>query len=220
MPGMALSQPAMPLKTVAAPWVTAAEWQAVHQTFRYLIHHHESSLNNIRVSAFRLAELLKIIILMADRLCQSTCRYCPDPCCAKAWAWFDYKDLLFMHLCGLDIPGSQTLSAPGDRCCYLGHRGCQLPRITRPWVCTWYVCPSQAARIKRKSAVIRGTFERTVGLVKQQRLDMESAFIRMTTGGTGRYKSGITRFESERCGGLDSQQQEAGPERRLPVNWL
>jgi hypothetical protein len=83
MPGMALSQPAMPLKTVAAPWVTAAEWQAVHQTFRYLIHHHESSLNNIRVSAFRLAELLKIIILMADRLCQSTCRYCPDPVVQK-----------------------------------------------------------------------------------------------------------------------------------------
>lgn len=74
-----------------------------------------------------------------------------------------------MHLCGIDIPGNQALSAPGDRCRYLGYRGCRLPRDARPWVCTWYVCPTQAARLRGVPVAYRETFEQTVVRVKQQR---------------------------------------------------
>jgi hypothetical protein len=130
----------------------------------------------------RLADRLATLCLAADRLCRSTCRFCPDPCCENAWAWFDFKDLLFMHLCGMETPGGQTLSTPGDRCRYLGHRGCRLARLTRPWVCTWYACPPQAARLRRMPEARRAAFEGTVKRVKAERAALETAFIRITAG--------------------------------------
>ena len=171
-----------PCEAVTAPWSNPAEWRAVNQAISRLIHHHDPFFTPTRAIALRLADHLKSLLFTADRLCRSTCRFCPDPCCEKAWAWFDFKDLLFMHLCGSEIPGSQALSAPGDRCRYLGHRGCRLPRIMRPWVCTWYVCPTQAARMRRVPVALRGTFERSVDRVKQQRTALEAAFIHITTG--------------------------------------
>ena len=176
------TRPNTPREAVAAPWSNPAEWQAVNQAFIRLIQRHDPFFASIRACALRLADHLNSLFLTADRLCRSTCRFCPDPCCEKAWAWFDFKDLLFMHLCGIEIPGSQALSAPGNRCRYLGHRGCRLPRNARPWVCTWYVCPTQAARMRRVPVALRGTFERTVGRVKRQRTALEEAFICITTG--------------------------------------
>ena len=173
-----------PREAVAAPWSTPAEWRAVNQAFNHLIQRHDPLFTPTRAIAFRLADRLDSLFFTTERLCRSTCRFCPAPCCEKAWAWFDFKDLLFMHLRGIEIPGSQALSAPGDRCRYLGHRGCRLPRIMRPWVGTWYVCPTQAARMRRVPVALRGEFEQSVDRIKQQRLALEAAFIHITIGET------------------------------------
>jgi hypothetical protein len=37
-----------------------------------------------------------------------------------------------------------------DRCRYLGPRGCRLSRLDRPWVCTWYLCPTQRERLRNE----------------------------------------------------------------------
>ena len=205
---------------MTTPWVDAGEWQAINQAFRYLVQHHKSSMQHIFSSASRLAELFGLVFYTADELCHSTCRHCPDPCCAKAWAWFDFKDLLFMHLIGLEIPESQTLSFSGDQCRYLGNRGCRLPRIARPWICTWYYCPPQVARMKSKPAVLMGTFERIVRLVKQQRLELETAFVGITIAGTSSCRNGYERLNAEMDQRIDIQLREASPESLLPINWI
>ena len=161
--------------------MTDSDWREINRSFGYLIQRHKTSLECIHSLVARLAELLTIISKNADDLCRSTCRYCPDPCCTKAWAWFDFKDLLFFHLSDLEIPASQTISLSNGRCRYLSAHGCRLPRTTRPWICLWYFCPSQVKRLKNNPALSYETFKRIIRRIKQLRLALELEFVKITT---------------------------------------
>ena len=89
---------------------------------------------------------------LLDELCMATCTYCPDPCCFSAYAWFDFRDLLFAHLNGLAVPPAQLMTDRKMICRYLGVRGCTLERISRPWICTWYLCPAQLGALRADAA--------------------------------------------------------------------
>jgi len=87
-----------------------------------------------------------------DELCAATCPWCPDPCCLGAKIWFDVKDLLLFHLTGRTLPPAQPIASWQDRCRYVGLRGCRLNRVLRPWICTWYLCPTQKARLRKQNS--------------------------------------------------------------------
>ncbi len=115
---------------------------------------------------------------LLDELCTTTCTYCPDPCCFSAYAWFDFKALLFAHLNGLAIPPAQLMTDRKMICRYLGNRGCTLERISRPWICTWYLCPTQLGALRADAA--RGKkafFLETAAEIRRERKEMETAFI-------------------------------------------
>ncbi|MBW2247710.1 MAG: hypothetical protein JRF62_11105, partial [Deltaproteobacteria bacterium] len=59
--------------------------------------------------------------------------------------------------------------------------GCMLPRITRPWVCTWYLCPTQKANLRQKPKSVQYLFSRAVQAIKTGRKEMESEFIRIVS---------------------------------------
>jgi hypothetical protein len=112
-----------------------------------------------------------------DQLAAATCAVCQDPCCRHAKVWFDFRDLLFLHLHGVPLPPHQLRRHLQDPCRYLGRRGCRLPRGSRPWICTWYICPLQRAAIERD---IPGGGIRVDGLraqVKSRREALERAYL-------------------------------------------
>ena len=160
--------------------MTDSDWREINQSFRYHIQRHQASLECIHSLVTTLTDLVKIISKNADYLCRSTCHYCPDPCCTKAWAWFDFKDLLFLHLSDLEIPANQTISSSNDRCRYLSAHGCRLPRMTRPWICLWYFCPPQIKRLKQNPVLPFETFTRIIRRIKQLRLALELEFVKIT----------------------------------------
>jgi hypothetical protein len=178
---MTLKRVNRPSAKLSAPWMTDGDWIEINQSFRYLIQRHKLTFDHIHSSVVRLTELLTVVHRKADDLCRSTCRYCPDPCCTHAWAWFDFKDLLFMHLSNLEIPASQTISSSNDHCIYLSARGCRLSRMTRPWVCTWYFCPPQINRLKKNPAFSLEAFTRIIKRIKKARLALEVEFVEIST---------------------------------------
>jgi hypothetical protein len=93
--------------------------------------------------------------------------------------WYDLRDLIFLQFNRLSIPLSQTISDIKETCCYLSHKGCTLPRITRPWICTWYLCPAQTANVKDRSANQWQTLSRVLGDIKARRKQLEDEFIRV-----------------------------------------
>ena len=82
-----------------------------------------------------------------DDLCARTCPSCADPCCAHAKVWYDFKDLVYLHFGAPSIPPGQVIDSLDHTCRYLKAAGCTLPRVQRPFVCTWYLCAAQKARM-------------------------------------------------------------------------
>jgi hypothetical protein len=89
--------------------------------------------------------------------------------------------LLFLHLNGHQIPPAQLLADFKETCSYLSPKGCILPRFSRPWVCTWYLCPTQKANFRQKPNSVQDKFSRAVQAIKTGRKEMESEFIRIVS---------------------------------------
>ena len=167
-------------KITLPPWGSMALWNEACDSINYLI---DQNKNHFTM-AFNLAEQikghLKLIFPLLDELCYMTCPWCPDSCCLKATIWTDFKDLLFLGLAGELFPPFQLIKSSSDTCCYLGERGCILPRIRRPWNCTLYLCPTQNRILRRKSSGIQKKFSQTLQAIKTGRKEMEDEFIKIT----------------------------------------
>jgi hypothetical protein len=125
----------------AIPWATDAQWQEVHAAFKVSLGRWPSRMEQARFQAAAIAHHLDRLADFFAQLASVTCAVCPAPCCRHATVWLDFQDLLFLHLHGEPLPSHQlrrNLHAP---CRYLGARGCRLPHRSRPWICSWYICP-------------------------------------------------------------------------------
>ena len=164
------------------PWGSIAKWKIVNRDLVYLINRHYDELKIAMKLARDLETRLSLIFPLLDDLCSATCPWCPAPCCLTAEVWIDFKDLLFLQLGGHPIPDKQLRSNSNKVCHCWNPKGCALPRISRPWICTWYLCPTQQANLRQKARHTQDEFNRLVQAVKVCRTEMEDEFIRIVCG--------------------------------------
>jgi len=163
------------------PWGSKVKWQIVNRDLDYLIYRHYDALKDAVMLARDLQVRMVSIFSLLDDLCRVTCPWCPDPCCLAARAWIDFKDLLFLHLAGHPVPPEQLLSDFKESCRYWSPRGCMLPRISRPWVCTWHLCPTQKVNLRRKAPSVQEKMRHAVQRITAGRKVMETEFIRIVS---------------------------------------
>jgi len=161
----------------ARPWSSATSWQEVNQTLDYLLWRNRSSLVKATELARVIQSQLETMFPLLDELCAETCPWCPDPCCGVATVWIDFQDLLFLHLSRQKIPPLQLQKEKDGNCRYSGPRGCLLPRLSRPWVCTWYLCPPQTGKLRSMPVRVRENLKNAVRIIKTSRKAMETEFI-------------------------------------------
>jgi hypothetical protein len=94
-----------------------------------------------------------------------------------AKVYFDFSDLLFLHLTHQPIPQDQLRHNRQDICRFLGPKGCTLSRIVRPWACTRYMCPPQMGVLRKRDPGTQAFFNDSILAIKVLRQDMESEFI-------------------------------------------
>lgn len=161
-------------------WGSTDAWREANETLSYLIQRHRRGLNRAIAYAEAIRCELVPVFTVLDTLCVRSCPWCPDPCCQVAKIWIDFKDLLFLHLTGGPVPPAPLLAELTDICRYLGPRGCLLDRISRPWICTWYLCPTQQ-RVIQRGREDAGMIERAFAAIKDGRKKMESEFIHVVS---------------------------------------
>ena len=159
------------------PWGTVSKWEKVNQGLNYLIKKHKKKLSLVFDLAREIEKELELIFPVQDKLCLLTCSNCPDPCCLNATVWFDFKDLLFIHLTGFFVPHHQLIEKRGDQCTYHSPKGCRLHRLARPWTCTLYFCPSQNNNFKLRNNDAIIDYENSIGFLKTARIKLENDFI-------------------------------------------
>ncbi len=167
------------LLKLSPPWGSIPSWQEANLSIDFHLKRYYPRLKPaLQIARETRIRLESIFPLLGD-LCMMTCPRCPDACCLSASPWYDLRDLIFLHFNRLSIPLFQTISDIKETCCYLSHKGCTLPRITRPWICTWYLCPAQTANVKDRSANQWPTLSRVLGDIKARRKQLEDEFIRV-----------------------------------------
>jgi hypothetical protein len=164
-------------ETAALYWADARLWREANHSLSRLLRIWSGRLGRARRMAQRIEALFCFVIPVMEELCEVTCPACTDPCCLRARARFDLADLLFLHLAGQAIPLAQA--GPDDRaaCRYLGSTGCILPRLSRPWVCRWYLCPQQKRLVRLDPASGQRRFELALARIRRLRRDLEGTFI-------------------------------------------
>ncbi len=164
---------------LAPPWRTSETWQEANWSVADHMMSYGSDLGSFKGLFRDIKERMNTIFSMLDELCDNTCPWCPDPCCLSASVWFDFRDLLFLHASGNPIPPSQPKQDLKATCRYLGHRGCSIPRISRPWICTRYLCDSQLACLRKKDQETQDVFNQAIQTVNKKRTAIEDVFIRV-----------------------------------------
>ena len=163
------------------PWAPTDDWQVVNGSIRFHLERYPEEFKSVVSLAQSVKHHLEAIFPFLHELCADSCPWCPEPCCLKASVWFDFKDLLFLHFIQQSIPPAQPKANLGMPCRYLGPKGCRLPRLTRPWICTWYLCPTQTAKLRngqqKKQKVMKGAMAQ----IKSERNLLENEFIRIIT---------------------------------------
>ena len=160
----------------SVPWLLHTTWEEANTSLSASLQRNWSALSDSRRYAGQLRHLLEDLFPLMEGLCHQTCPDCADICCRRAWVWVDFKDLLFMHLADIALPPQQLLRNQGDRCRYAGPAGCQLDRLQRPFICTWYLCPAQSRILDRQPSG-KQHLSRTLEQIKSHRKQMEESYI-------------------------------------------
>lgn len=158
-------------------WGSDAEWKEANASIGHLARIHNKKLGGALRKVREMQAKLTTLYPLLDEFCKDTCVQCSSPCCVTATVWLDFCDLIFIHLSGQTIPPRQLIEKQPDSCRYNSPSGCLLPRLSRPWVCTLYLCPPQMALLRLKDDYIRRTFEETVKSLKADRKMLENMFI-------------------------------------------
>jgi len=159
------------------PWGLDREWKEANRSFKIHIDRYRSELGSVFLSAQDVRNRLALISSLLHTLALETCRFCPGSCCQTASPWYDFRDLLFLHLTDVIVPERQLLQQRNDICRYESPAGCRLERLQRPFVCTWYLCPAQKRELDERTAEKKIVFV-TLQEIKSLRKEMEISFIK------------------------------------------
>jgi hypothetical protein len=156
----------------------ARTWHESNCALARLLARHRRALKAAVATAEAIGRGIDELTPLMAALCCRTCRFCPEPCCINNTVWFDFKDLLLLHLLDCPIPACQAASDLKEACPYLGHHGCRLPPRIRPWMCIQYLCPAQRAILAQKGRFPALDLPGKIAIIETQRARMEETVVR------------------------------------------
>ena len=157
-------------------WDSPYKWREAQLSLDYHLHRYAGRRWDLKALADAVAQKIIALDPVMDALCAQTCPGCKDPCCGRATVRYDFRDLVFLHINGKGLPVSQLETGDGRACSCLGENGCSVERLLRPFMCTWYLCPGQAALLRNE--VWRGyDLPERLREIQKDRKELEKGFL-------------------------------------------
>jgi len=160
------------------PWGNRQEWQTINEILATTLFCLEERARLIR-SAQALHGYLDTLGETMSTAAVDSCPTCTTICCLHARPFYNFQDLLYLHLAGLQPPakGQPVLTTEGqtNHCQYLRTSGCVLKREVRPWICTWYICPDMKKLLQPQLTMVVPLID----TIKRKREELENTFIEM-----------------------------------------
>lgn len=171
------NRPSHSMQGFSPPWSAQTEWQEANDAMAATLRNCSRRIDLLRDIAEQIGRRVKLLDPMLDGLCRDTCPDCTDNCCERATVWYDFKDLLGFHLGMAAVPDAQLPPSPERPCKFLATDGCALPRIERPFICTWFLCAAQKSVLEGWPASRRQFLENSLTALKDGRNRLEMFFL-------------------------------------------
>ncbi len=162
-------------------WVIEKAWCEAHQTLGLLFKRYALALDPVKEAARRAEHNMNLLSPVFDDFSARVCPDCTAPCCRKARVGYDFKDLLLMHALDLTPPPHQLQRDDSEPCRYLGPTGCLLPRIIRPFICTWYYCAPMLELLREMPPKRQRHLSALMTGIQTERNYIEEVVIRVVT---------------------------------------
>jgi hypothetical protein len=114
-----------------------------HKTNLFLgdfLNSNRDNLQKVRLLAERVKEGIEKINFFVQQATAGVCPECKDVCCISKHGYYNYEDLVYLHVLGLKPPAPDFGRDDSDPCQFLTAGGCSLERPLRPSGCNWYFC--------------------------------------------------------------------------------
>lgn len=140
---------------------------------------HSSDLMDVFAKGIELQQAFAIIDPFIQSYTAITCPYCAVVCCANRHGMPTFGDIITFLAMKYEIPHYDLTIDPGASCQFMGNKGCVLPRVIRPYRCTWYFCDPLLKQIEIGPAIHYRTFIQYVESLSAARGRVLEAFYRI-----------------------------------------
>ncbi len=98
------------------------------------------------------AQKYKMCMLSLDPVVESftskVCPYCGTVCCRQKFALPNREDIILFWALNIELPDYDFSRDINSSCQFLSYTGCSIPRLYRPFRCTWYFCEALWVQIE------------------------------------------------------------------------
>ncbi len=175
-------RPPHSIQGCSPPWSTRQEWLEANAAMAAALRKDSRRMETLRDLSQQIERRVNLLDPMLEGLCGDTCPGCTDKCCERATVWYDFKDLLGLHLAAAALPAVQLPATPRRSCKFLTKEGCALPRIERPFICTWFLCAAQKRALEQWPPSHRQFLENSLTALKEGRHRLEMLFLQEVAG--------------------------------------
>ncbi|MDD3553265.1 MAG: hypothetical protein PHC35_01925 [Deltaproteobacteria bacterium] len=140
---------------------------------------HEVQLAEVFARARELEKAFDVIDPFIQEYTAMTCPYCAVVCCANRHGMPTFGDIVSFLAMRRRLPVYDLSISAGAACQFMGAMGCVLPRLVRPYRCTWYFCDPLLKQIEIGPASHYRTFIQYVENLSAARGRVLEAFHRI-----------------------------------------
>lgn len=180
-------------------WDAPGDWREAQNSIDHHLNVYAGRSGALLDAAGAIAGKIDFLEPVLDNLCERTCPDCGEPCCVRATVRYDFRDLVFLHLFQTGLPVGQPSPVAGQACSCLGDRGCMIPRVMRPFMCTWYVCPGQMALVRAGQSGQKYCLTKRLREIQDCRKGLEAGFLQLV----GPYCLFFQGMELQDTGGVE-----------------
>ena len=101
---------------------------------------HKDRLIKVRDIAADISADIEHLSVFIQKHTPVVCPDCSRVCCINRHSYPAYDDVLYLYARGEIIPRYTAGLDDYAPCQFLGHMGCSIPRVLRPYRCNWYFC--------------------------------------------------------------------------------
>ena len=162
-------------------WDVPGDWREVQISIDHHLSVYAGRSGVLVEVAGAIAGKIDSLESVLDNLCERTCPDCREPCCVRATVRYDFRDLVFLHFLWKGLPVGQPSAVAGKACSCLGDKGCVIPRMVRPFMCTWYLCPAQMALVRAAEAGSEAFLVGWLREIQECRKALERGFLQIVS---------------------------------------